>query len=263
MTGFYINLKPLHNKNWWLRADWIQVQSEYYYSFMLNIFYPCSSTVTDAAQYAWVQGSHWFLLICSANWVQYSWKLLKGPPHTCDSTPWGAAQTMWKHGYCEKDVWHNTVAIQQPAIGFLSRQVQIKLQLVTSVNTLGRYRDSVLMENTTSWFAVVIIESDFMALCLFCSFTSASLISPPPCYPSSSPPPDPEKSFIALAASLCFHYHLPPLSLSVTWLKTDVSVSNRRQRTRERAQYRSSSSLWCLVQQHRVTDCFFPSFSST
>lgn len=229
---------------------------------MLNIFYPCSSTVTDAAQYAWVQGNHWFLLICSANWVQYSWKLLKGLPHTCDSTPWGAAQTIWKHGYCEKDVWHNTVAVQQPAIGFLSRQVQIKLQLVTSVNTLGRYRDSVLMENTTSWFAVVIIESDFMALCLFCSFTSASLISPPPCYPSSSPPPDPKKSFIALAASLCFHYHLPPLSLC--HLAKDRC--QREQQETENTRKSSVSQLFIFMAFSSAASChwlLFPSFSST
>lgn len=53
----------------------------------------------------------------------------------------------------------------------------------------------------------------------------------------------------------------PASSPSVTWLKTDVGVINRRQR--KPAEYRRSSSLWCLVQQHRVADNFFhPSHSS-
>lgn len=49
----------------------------------------------------------------------------------------------------------------------------------------------------------------------------------------------------------------PASSPSVTWLKTDVGVINRRQRKpAEPPQYHGSSSLWCLVLQHRVTDNF-------
>lgn len=119
-----------------------------------------------------------------------------------------------KHRYCEKDTLHNRGVIQHPAIVFLSQQIQIRIQLVTFVTTPDRYRDTVLMENSTSWCAVVITGSDFMALFLFCCFTPASLISLPPCYPSSSPPAHQNKSFIAPATQQCFHYHLPPLPLS-------------------------------------------------
>lgn len=121
------------------------------------------------------------------------------------------------------------------------------------------------MENSTSWYAVVIIGSDFMALFLFCSFTLESLIFPPPCYSSSSSPPYQKKSFIVLAILQYFHYHLPPHPLSITWLETDVRVISRSQRKLDKPpEYHSFSSSWCLVQQHHVTDNFFhPSHNST
>lgn len=74
------------------------------------------------------------------------------------------------------------------AIAFLSQQIQIRIQLVTSVTATDRYRDTVLMKNTTSSHAVVIIGSDFTALSPFFFLPAASLISLPPRYPSSSPP---------------------------------------------------------------------------
>lgn len=76
------------------------------------------------------------------------------------------------------------------------------------------------MKNSTSWYAVAIIGSDF----LFSSFISESLISPPLCYPSSSPPPQQKESFIVLATLQYCHYHLPPHPPFITWLKTDVGV---------------------------------------
>ena len=110
-----------------------------------------------------------------------------------------------------KILWKGCIASHYDAIVFLSQQIQIRIQLATSATTPDRCRDTVLMENRTSWYAVIIIGSDFMALFLFyCStYLSRSVLS---IFLSSSP--HQKKSFIALPSQQCFHYHLPPLPLS-------------------------------------------------
>lgn len=70
---------------------------------------------------------------------------------------------------------------------------------------------------------------------------------------SSTPP----EKVIHRSGNLAVFSLSPASSPSVTWPKTDVGVINRRQRKPcEPPQYHSSPSLWCLVQQHCVTDNF-------